>query len=153
VTVRKINDKSSVNLKFLPWLHVLFGLNQSKIGPLKYKIAGTSVVRLHVKHTVFIFIVAPCIVAPCSLKSKTGQSPTNALFITLGRFKFYTRIHTNISPTFLLLHRAFYLNLPRKTNKCTNTFCILKTHTKTLKSPYMFRSTTIFRELVLSLDP
>jgi hypothetical protein len=47
---------------------------------------------------------------------------------------------------FLLLHRAFYLNLQRKTKKCTNTFCILKTHTKTLKSPYMFRSTTIFRE-------
>jgi hypothetical protein len=36
-------------------------------------------------------------------------------------------------------------NIPRKTNKCTNTFCILKTHTKTLKSPYMFRSTCLYK--------
>jgi hypothetical protein len=32
-------------------------------------------------------------------KSKTAHSPTNALFIKLGRFKLYTRIHINIAPT------------------------------------------------------
>jgi hypothetical protein len=41
-----------------------------------------------------IFIVAPSI-----LKSKTRHSPTNALFIKLGRFQLYTRIHINFAPT------------------------------------------------------
>jgi hypothetical protein len=48
------------------------------------------------------------------LISKTVHSPTTALFIKLGRFKLYTRIHTK--------YRS-----------------------------YMFRSSTIIRELVLSL--
>jgi hypothetical protein len=50
--------------------------------------------------------------APCILKSKTVHSPTNALFIKLGSFKLYTRIHINSTPTcFGLRPSSTYKNI------------------------------------------
>jgi hypothetical protein len=39
-------------------------------------------------------------------KAKTDHSPTNALFIKLGRFKLYTIIHMNFAPTCFGLRRS-----------------------------------------------